>query len=83
MPPPDGILHAMMVAWQPSGGRIDDDEDQHAGDRPGEGQLSGRNSSRGWLQAVWGPGLKSVSAILRMALKAVLPAMRAVLVTDL
>jgi hypothetical protein len=48
MPPPSGISYAMMVPWEPNGGRIDDDEDQHAGDRPGEGQLSGLRRRRGW-----------------------------------
>lgn len=40
MPPPSGISYAMMVPLEPNGGHIDDDDDQHAGDRPGEGQTS-------------------------------------------
>ena len=47
MPPPSGILYAMLVPWEPSGGRTNDDEDQHAGDRPGEGQLSGLRRGAG------------------------------------
>jgi len=35
MPPPNGISYAMMVPSEPNGGHIDDDNDQHAGDRPG------------------------------------------------
>jgi hypothetical protein len=37
MPPPIGISYARMVPLELIGGRIDDDEDQDAGDRSGEG----------------------------------------------
>lgn len=47
MPPPEGISYAMTVLREPSGGRIDDHEDQHDADRPGEGQLSGLHSRGG------------------------------------
>ncbi|WP_374303387.1 PP2C family protein-serine/threonine phosphatase, partial [Paracoccus sp. (in: a-proteobacteria)] len=36
MPPPNGISYAMMVPSEPNGGHINDDDDQHAGDRSGE-----------------------------------------------
>uniref|UniRef100_UPI001109DAFA hypothetical protein n=1 Tax=Poseidonocella sp. HB161398 TaxID=2320855 RepID=UPI001109DAFA len=37
MPPSNGISHAMMVPSEPNGGHVNDDDDQHAGNRPGEG----------------------------------------------
>jgi len=48
MPPPSGISYAMMVSSKPNGGHIDDDTDQHAGDRPGEGQLPSLRNWNGW-----------------------------------
>jgi len=36
MPPPGGILYAKMVSSKPNGGHINDDTNQHAGDRLGE-----------------------------------------------
>ena len=51
MPPPSGISYAMMVPSEPNGGHIDDAPDQHAGDRPGEGQLFGALLL---LSAIWG-----------------------------
>lgn len=36
-----------MVSREPSGGRTGDDEDQHAGERPGGGQLSGLRRGAG------------------------------------
>ena len=48
MPPPSGISYAMMVSSKPNGGHIDDGTDQHAGDRPGEGQLPSLRNRSGW-----------------------------------
>jgi hypothetical protein len=48
MPPPNGITYAMMVSSEPKGGQIDDDTDQHARDRLGEGQFSGLRNRIGW-----------------------------------
>ena len=45
--PTRGISYAMTVPEDPSGGRTDDDLDQHAGDRPGEGQFSGLRDRAG------------------------------------
>ena len=38
----------MMVSSEPSGGHIDDETDQHAGNRPGKGQLSSLRNWSGW-----------------------------------
>ena len=48
MPPPNGISYAMMVSSEPNGGHIDDDTDQPAGDRSGEGQFSGLRKRNRW-----------------------------------
>src|SRR6056297_914957 len=48
MPPPSGISYGMMVPSEPNGGHIDDDDDQHAGDRSGEGQLPSLRNRSGW-----------------------------------
>jgi len=48
--PPGGISYGMLVSLEPSGGHTDDGEDQHAGDRSGEGQLPGLR------RGAWGDG---------------------------
>lgn len=55
MPPPNGITYAMMVSSEPKGGHIDDDTNQRAGDRLGEGQFP---SLRNWIG--WGASTASV-----------------------
>jgi len=39
-PNPNAISDEMMDFLEPNGGHIDDDADQHAGDRLGKGQFS-------------------------------------------
>ena len=56
MPPPNGITYAIMVSSEPKGGHIDDDTDQNAGDRLGEGQFP---SLCNWIG--WGGSIKSRS----------------------
>lgn len=41
MPPPSGIEYTKTVLYSPSGGRINDIEDQHFSDRLSKRQLSG------------------------------------------
>ena len=41
MPPPSGIGYTKTVLYSPSGGRINDIEDQHSGNRLSKRQLSG------------------------------------------
>jgi hypothetical protein len=47
--PTSGISYAMMVPIEPSGGHINDDDNQHAGDRFGKGQLSGLRGHSGYI----------------------------------